>query len=59
MGENCLKFQISPPYPPPAGEIYLTTHYSIDISHLPNGIYFVKILTEKGMIIRKVVKCEL
>ncbi|MDR2971608.1 MAG: S8 family peptidase [Bacteroidales bacterium] len=34
----------------------LTTHYSIDISHLPNGIYFVRIQTEKDNVTRKIVK---
>jgi hypothetical protein len=33
-----------------------TTHYSIDIAHLPNGIYFVKILTEKSIQTQKIVK---
>ncbi|MDR2972593.1 MAG: S8 family peptidase [Bacteroidales bacterium] len=34
----------------------LTTHYSIDISHLPAGIYFVKVVTKQGEIVKKVVK---
>ncbi|MDR2970469.1 MAG: T9SS type A sorting domain-containing protein [Bacteroidales bacterium] len=34
----------------------LTTHYPIDLSHLPNGIYFVKIVTEQGEVVKKVVK---
>ncbi|MDR2971064.1 MAG: T9SS type A sorting domain-containing protein [Bacteroidales bacterium] len=34
----------------------LTTHYSMDISHLANGIYFLKIQTEKGMVMKKIVK---
>jgi hypothetical protein len=29
---------------------------SIDISHLPAGLYFVKIITESGEVVRKVVK---
>jgi len=29
---------------------------SIDISHLPAGIYFVKIRTEAGEVVKKVVK---
>jgi hypothetical protein len=28
----------------------------IDISHLPQGIYFVKIATAKGEVVRKVIK---
>jgi hypothetical protein len=38
---------------------HLTTsssHHQINISHLSAGIYFVKIITEKGIITRKVVK---
>ncbi|MDR2972633.1 MAG: putative Ig domain-containing protein [Bacteroidales bacterium] len=34
----------------------LTTHYSMDISYLPAGIYFLRITTEQGEVIRKVVK---
>jgi hypothetical protein len=34
----------------------LTTHYSIDISHLQAGIYFVKINTEAGEVVKKIVK---
>ncbi|MDR2972625.1 MAG: DUF2436 domain-containing protein [Bacteroidales bacterium] len=34
----------------------LTTHCSMDISHLPAGIYFLKIETEKGPVTKKVVK---
>ncbi|MDR2972942.1 MAG: T9SS type A sorting domain-containing protein, partial [Bacteroidales bacterium] len=34
----------------------LTTYYSINIAHLPNGIYFVKIVTEQGEVVKKVVK---
>ncbi|MDR2971224.1 MAG: T9SS type A sorting domain-containing protein [Bacteroidales bacterium] len=34
----------------------LTTHYSMDISHLPAGIYFLKFETEKGPVMKKVVK---
>jgi len=34
----------------------LLTVNSIDISHLPAGIYFVKITTEKGVVTKKVVK---
>jgi len=34
----------------------LSTINSIDISHLPAGIYFVKITTEKGVVTKKVVK---
>ena len=29
---------------------------TIDVSHLPNGIYFIKITTDKGMSVKKVVK---
>jgi hypothetical protein len=32
------------------------TQTVINISHLPTGIYFVKIITEKGEIVKKVVK---
>ena len=34
----------------------LSTDSSIDISHLPAGIYFVRITTEKGVFSKKVVK---
>ena len=37
----------------------VTRHASlitINISHLPAGLYFVKIYTEAGMVVRKVVK---
>jgi len=34
----------------------LSTVNSIDISHLPSGIYFVKITTEKEVVTKKVVK---
>ncbi|MDR2971083.1 MAG: T9SS type A sorting domain-containing protein, partial [Bacteroidales bacterium] len=34
----------------------LTTYYSIDISLFPAGIYFVKITTDAGMVVKKVVK---
>jgi len=34
----------------------LTPHTSLDISDLSNGIYFVKITTEKGVVTKKVVK---
>jgi len=33
-----------------------SSHYLINISHLPVGIYFVKIGTEAGEVVRKVVK---
>ena len=39
--------------PPPAGEI---SHHHINISDLSAGVYFVKIYTEKGEVVRKVVK---
>jgi len=35
---------------------YLTPFASLDISHLQAGIYFVRISTEKGGVIKKVVK---
>jgi len=35
---------------------YLTPHTSLDISHLSAGVYFVKIYTDKGMVVSKVVK---
>ena len=35
---------------------YLTPHTSLDISHLSSGIYFVKITTEAGIVVKKVVK---
>jgi len=34
----------------------LSTFNSINLSHLPNGIYFMRIQTENGVITRKVVK---
>jgi len=42
-GKNIFNFQFS-------------TFNSIDISHLPAGIYFVKIRTEAGEVVKKVVK---
>ena len=35
---------------------HLLPHTSLDISHLQAGIYFVKIQTEKGIIIKKIIK---
>ena len=35
---------------------YLSPLTSINISHLPSGIYFVKISTEAGEVVRKVIK---
>jgi hypothetical protein len=34
----------------------LTTHYSMDISDLTAGIYFLRVETDKGMVTKKVVK---
>jgi hypothetical protein len=33
-----------------------TSHVSLDISHLPSGYYFVRILTKYGVQIRKIIK---
>ena len=33
-----------------------SSHHQIDISHLPSGLYFVKISTSVGQTIKKVVK---
>jgi hypothetical protein len=33
--------------------------YGLDISHLPSGIYFLRITTETGVVTRKVIKSEL
>ena len=33
-----------------------SSHHLINISHLPAGLYFVKITTEAGMVVKKVVK---
>jgi len=35
---------------------YLTPHTSFDISHFPAGIYFMRIQTEAGVVVKKVVK---
>lgn len=32
------------------------TYQTIDVSQLPNGVYFVNILTEKGNVIKKIIK---
>jgi len=36
--------------------IVLSSHHRIDISHLQLGIYFVRVLTEKGAITKKILK---
>ena len=28
----------------------------LDISHLPNGVYFIKIITDKGELTKKIIK---
>ena len=33
-----------------------TPHTALDISHLPTGVYFVRIETEKGTVMKKVIK---
>jgi len=33
-----------------------SSHHLINISHLPTGIYFVKIHTEAGELVKKIVK---
>jgi len=33
-----------------------TSHIEMDISHLPSGMYFVRVTTETGAVVRKVVK---
>ena len=35
---------------------YLTPNTVLDISHLNSGIYFVKVFTEQGVVVKKVVK---
>jgi len=32
------------------------SNHQIDISHLPTGIYFLRIQTENGVVVQKVVK---
>jgi len=34
----------------------LSTFNSIDVSHLPTGIYFLRIQTEKGTVTKKMMK---
>jgi len=36
--------------------IISSSHHHINISHLSAGVYFVKIITEKGQVFRKVLK---
>jgi hypothetical protein len=36
--------------------LFDTQQTTIDISHLPAGIYFVQITTEKGIVTKRVVK---
>ena len=36
----------------------LSTNHLIDISHLPEGIYFLRLTTEKGLVTKKVVKIK-
>jgi len=36
--------------------VNLTPHTVLDIAHLSAGVYFVKIHTEKGEVVRKVLK---
>jgi len=35
---------------------YLSPHTSINISHLENGIYFVRVTTENGVFTKKILK---
>ena len=35
---------------------FLSDHHTIDISHLNSGVYFAKIVTEKGEVVKHVVK---
>ncbi len=35
---------------------FSTVHYQLSIENIPGGIYFIKISTAKGMVVRKVVK---
>ena len=35
---------------------YRTPHTKIDISHINSGIYFVKITTDAGEVVKKVIK---
>ena len=43
-------------FPARGGDLTSSSHHKIDISHLSAGVYFVKIYTEKGEVVRKVVK---
>ena len=43
-------------FPAGGGDITSSSPHKIDISHLSAGVYFVKIYTEKGEVVRKVVK---
>jgi hypothetical protein len=36
--------------------LFDTQQTTFDISHLPAGIYFVQIKTEKGIVMKKIVK---
>jgi hypothetical protein len=50
VGANCIRTDIKTDGRPENNEMV------IDISHLPNGIYFIQIQTETDKIVKKIIK---
>ncbi|MCL2041413.1 MAG: S8 family serine peptidase [Bacteroidales bacterium] len=56
MGRTVLQSQTAPPPAPFKGGEFRTSHITFDLSNVPTGIYFLRITTENGVIVRKVIK---
>jgi hypothetical protein len=55
-GSHVTDIEVFDMYGKKQNHVSCVTRHEIDISHLQSGIYFVKIFTEKGEIIKKIVK---